>query len=454
MTQRRATGAKLRAAKPTTWLSDWKLPADHDAWSVLERAAVGRDKKLVKRRNEEMGADAPTFLRGAAGVMAADLAATEEATTGIRLEICGDAHVGNFGMYGSPERTRVLDITDFDEARPGPWEWDVCRLATSVVVTARHRDVDRDGAKAAATATVAAYCAALSELAGGSLIDRWYALACHRSLTGRDLAVADDDAASADIVARAQRLLDGAEDRKQSKTVKKLTADGVFNDDGGKQAPLAHEDRDAESVRLAYSAYVKTLPEALGRLLRGYEATAVATRPVGEGSLGLRNYLLLLQGPEAKDALILQVKEATPSQLDFGGLEPYPSVHEGERVARMQRSLQGVSDPLLGWTSIDGQAFYVRQFRDRKGSPELEVGEGQDIADYADDLAAFGRLCGVTLARAHARAAEDVGGELALINAYLGAGRHGHEEFREAVVSFARTYADVTEDDRRNLASR
>jgi uncharacterized protein (DUF2252 family) len=451
MTPDSATGAKLRAAKPTSWLSDWQLPAGHDATGVLDRAAEGRDEKLVMRRNKEMGDDAPTFLRGAAGVMAADLAETEHATTGIRLEICGDAHAGNFGMYGSPERIRVFDITDFDEARPGPWEWDVCRLATSVVVTARDRRVDPDGEKAAAAATVAAYCAALSELADGALIDRWYALARPKALTARDLAVADDDAASADAVARAQRLLDDAGDRTQAKTVKNLTADGEFTDDGGDQAPLAHGDPQAEAVRLAYGAYVKTLPDALGRLLRGYEATAVATRPVGQGSLGLRNYLLLLQGPRAKDALILQVKEATPSQLDFG-LEPYSSVHEGERVVRMQRSLQGVSDPLLGWTSIDGQAFYVRQFRDRKGSPTLEVDEGQDIDDYADDLAAFGRLCGVTLARAHARVAEDAGGELARINAYLGAGRHGHRQFQESVVAFARTYADVTEEDRRSLA--
>jgi uncharacterized protein (DUF2252 family) len=451
MTQLSATGANLRGARPTSWLRDWKLPADHDAASVRERAAAGRDPKLVERRNEEMAADAPTFLRGAAGVMAADLAPTEQATSGIRLEICGDAHLGNFGMYGSPERMRVFDITDFDEARPGPWEWDVCRLATSVVVTARDRGVDRDGEQAAVMATVAAYCDALSGLAEGSLIDRWYALARRKSLTGRDLALADDDASCADVLARAQRLLNRAEDRKQRKAVKKLTTEGTFNDDHGDQAPLRHGDPQAVSVRLAYRAYVQTLPEALGRLLRGYEATAVATRPVGEGSLGLRNYLMLLQGRRAKDALILQVKEATPSQLHFG-LEPYPSVHEGERVVRMQRSLQAVSDPLLGWTSIDGQAYYVRQFRDRKGSPRLEVEEGQDIADYAEDLAAFGRLCGVTLARAHARTAEDAGGELAQIDAYLRAGRHGREEFRESVLGFARTYADVTEDDRRSLA--
>jgi uncharacterized protein (DUF2252 family) len=446
----RAVGSELRASKPPDWLSDWKRPAGRDARGTLDRAAEGRDRDLVERRNKEMGSDAPTFLRGAAGVMARDLAETLADTTGIQLEICGDAHLGNFGMYGSPERKRVFDLTDFDEARPGPWEWDVCRLATSVVVTARDRGVDTQSEKLAAAETVGAYCDTINKLASGSLLGRWYALARCGSVKRRDLAAADEGSASADVVARAQRLLDGAADRTQANAVDELTAGGEFTDDGGDQTPLRGHDPRAQSVQLAYGAYVLTLPEALRRLLQGYQPTAVAERPVGEGSLGLRNYLLLLQGPEATDALVVQVKEATPSQLSFG-LEPYPTVHEGERVVRMQRTLQAVSDPLLGWTSIDGQAFYVRQFHDRKGAPKLEMDKKQGTADYASDLAAFGRLCGVTLARAHARAADDADGQLLQISAYLGAERRDHKAFQDAVLRFARSYAQVTEDDCKTL---
>jgi uncharacterized protein (DUF2252 family) len=450
----RDIGAKLRAAKPPGWLSDWKRPADRDPLRVLDRAAAGRDRDLVDRRNKEMGKDAPTFLRGAAGVMADDLAKTVGDTTGIWLDICGDAHLGNFGMYGSPERTRVFDVTDFDEARPGPWEWDVCRLATSVVVTARDRGVDSKGENAAVTATVGAYCDAITALASGSLIGRWYVLARSKSLKHLDVAVSDEGASSDDVVRRAQGLLDGADDRKQGATVQELTEGGTFkplpsDDDRSDQTPMASDEPEAESVRLAYESYVKTLPEAVRRMVQGYEVTAVAKRPVGEGSLGLRNYLLLLQGPDEKDALILQVKEATPSQLGFG-LAPYPCVHEGERVVRMQRTLQAVSDPFLGWTSIDGQAFYVRQFRDRKGSPKLEV-DKNGTADFVGDLVAFGRLCGVTLARAHARASDEAHGHLVQISAYLGTKAHEHKQFADGVVSFAHTYADVTKDDCQTL---
>jgi uncharacterized protein (DUF2252 family) len=433
---------------PPTWLREWTPPADRDAARELARAEEGRAPEFVRQRKEDMSRDAPTFLRGAAGVMAADLAATRGETTGIEIEICGDAHLGNFGMYGSPERIRVFDLTDFDEARPGPWEWDVCRLAASVVVTARDRKVGRDGQERAVRAAVAAYCDAVDELAGIPLIDRWYALARGKALDRGDLAAADGGAKA---VARAQRLLDGADDATQRKTVKDFTADRAFEaSEDNRVTPLADDDPKAESVRASYEPYVETLSDALARLLRGYRPIAVARRPSGQGSLGLQNYLLLVCAERRKDALILQVKEATPSQLAFG-LDPYDADHEGERVVRMQRALQAVSDPLLGWTTVDGQDFYVRQFRDRKGTADLLRPKRQDPADYAKDLAAFGRLCGVTLARAHARAAD---ARLGQISEALGAGRRGHGRFEDALVSFGRTYADVTEGDYKALARR
>jgi uncharacterized protein (DUF2252 family) len=429
---------------PWSWLRDWKPPADRDAARELARAEEGRDPEFVQKRKEAMAADAPTFLRGAAGVMAVDLASTREHATGIEIEICGDAHLGNFGMYGSPERVRVFDLTDFDEARPGPWEWDVCRLAASVVVTARDRGVDRAGQERGVRATIAAYCTAVEELASLPLIERWYAFARGKKLKRGDLADAGGR-----VLARAQDLLDGADDATQRGTVKDFTAGGEFKA-GDRVTPLADDAPKSTSVRASYDGYVENLSDALGRLLRGYRPAAVAERPAGQGSLGLQNYLLLVRGRRKKDALILQVKEATPSQLGFG-LEPYPAEHEGERVVRMQRALQAVSDPLLGWTLVDGQDFYVRQFRDRKGTAELLRPKGQKAANYADDLAAFGRLCGVTLARAHARAAD---GRLTEIGENLGAGSKRHARLADALVGFARTYADVTEDDHRALAER
>jgi uncharacterized protein (DUF2252 family) len=433
---------------PSAWLREWEPPADRDAAAVLERAEQGRDPEVVRQRKDAMSENAFTFLRGAAGVMAADLAPTRGDTTGIDIEVCGDAHLANFGMYGSPERTRVFDITDFDEARPAPWEWDVCRLATSVVVTARDGKVDHDGEERAVRAAVAAYCDAVAELAEVPLVDRWYALARGEALCRADVAAGGG---AAKAVARAQRMLDDADDETQRDTVKGFTVGRAFHaTKENKATPLADDDPKAASVLAAYEPYVETLSDALARLLRGYEPTAVARRPSGQGSLGLQNYLLLVVAERRRDALVLQVKEATPSQLAFG-LDPYPADHEGERVVRMQRALQAVSDPLLGWTTVDGQDFYVRQFRDRKGTADLVRPKKQAAADYGKDLAAFGRLCGVTLARAHARSAD---AHLKDIGDAAGAGRKGQRRFEDALVRFGRSYADVTEDDRKALAER
>jgi uncharacterized protein (DUF2252 family) len=391
-----------------------------------------------------MAEDDPTFLRGAAGVMARDLAASRSDVTGVWVDVCGDAHLGNFGTYGSPERHRLFDLNDFDEARAAPWEWDVCRLATSAVVTSRHLKLDEREQANVAGAAVAAYAETIAALATGPLIDRWYTMARCGALGHADIATREGDAGADELLANAAGLLEADDGRTQAKTVEKLTGEsGAFHDDDGKQEPI--DGRRAADVRRAYKAYLDTLPRGLRRLLSGYRATSVAKRPVGQGSLGLRNYLLLVEGGAANDALILQVKEATPSQLDFG-LDPLRVRHEGKRVARMQWTLQGASDPLLGWTSIGDQAYYVRQFRDMKSAPDLD-----DLDHPALNL--FARLCGTTLARAHARSADSVRGTLGRIAGYVGGSADEYAGFREAVVSFAHAYADVTAEDRRLLAS-
>src|SRR3954452_1788545 len=190
-TDARDAGSALRRERAPDWMRDWQPADDRHPKALLDQAAVGRDPALVKRRNDAMAESGPNFLRGAAGVMASDLAPALDRTTGLRLDICGDAHLGNFGMYASPERRRVFDLTDFDEARPGPWEWDLCRLATSVVVTARDRKVGPDDQQAAASAAVDAYMRTIMVLTHVPQIERWYALTKSKFLKPTDLALGD-----------------------------------------------------------------------------------------------------------------------------------------------------------------------------------------------------------------------------------------------------------------------
>src|SRR3954451_17097148 len=221
-TDARDTGRALRRGRAPDWMRDWQPGDDRDPKALLDHAAVGRDPALVKRRNDAMAESAPNFLRGAAGVMASDLAPALVRTTGIRFEICGDAHLGDFGMYAPPERRRVLDLTDFDEARPGPGEWPLCRLATSVVVIARDRKVKPDDQQAAAQAAVAAYAAVIERLSRCTLVDRWYALTHTKPLEPADLGVADSENHGEEAVGRARVLLDEPDDDDQAKTVEKL----------------------------------------------------------------------------------------------------------------------------------------------------------------------------------------------------------------------------------------
>jgi uncharacterized protein (DUF2252 family) len=437
-----ASGKQQRDNRPPTWMSEWQPPPDRDPMGVLERAAAGRDKGLVRKRNKEMAKDDPGFFRGAAGVMAADLAASRSSGSGLWVDICGDAHIGNFGTYGSPERQMIFDINDFDEARYAPWEWDLCRLAAGAVVVARDRKMDTQQQDDATRAVCTAYAGTLAKLGKGPLVARWYTMTQWESLTPEDLALGSHDD---DLLDRAAALIKQDDIREQADTVKQLVnGSGRFHEDKkkGKPRQTPIDDERADQVRQSLAAYRETLPTGLRRVLGGYKPVAVAIRPVGAGSLGLRNYIVLMQGGKRSDALILQVKEATPSQLEFG-LDPTPPRHEGERVVRMQQMLQGASDPLLGWTSIGEEEYYVRQFRDMKGAPELDELEGPD-------LVALGRLCGTALARAHARSASSAEGQLQRMSAYM----RDSDELCEAVVRFARTYADVTTHDRELLATK
>jgi uncharacterized protein (DUF2252 family) len=438
-----AHGERLRETHPAGWLGEWRPPRDRDPLRVLKHAARGRDPELVSQRNQDMGNDPWEFFRGAAGIMACDLKPARSKTSGVDVDICGDAHLGNFGMYGSPERTRVFDLNDFDEARPGPWEWDLCRLAASAAVAGRHKRDRPVPVDALVSAIVDSYGNTVAGLAAGRFIDRWYAFARQDSIIAADLGLAGGTSQVQDAVRMATQILGDAEDETQAATVAELVgSDGEFRD-AHKQRPL-HGNR-ADEVRHALVSYLKTVSPGLERLLSGYRPSAVAKRPVGEGSLGLPNYLLLIRAQNPGDELILQVKEAIPSQLELA-LKPLPKRHQGERVVEMARSMQGVSDPLLGWTTIDDRPYYVRQYRDRKGAPDLD-------ALNAEQLVAYVRLCSTTLARAHARGPATDEKQLTIISGYLGQTNTDRAEFRQGLTQFAARYADLTLQDQSALAA-
>ena len=383
------------------WLADWKPSEDRDPLHIIDESAEGRDQRLVERRERIMAdGGAFTFYRGAAGVMAADLGPLKTHTTGFVVDILGDAHIGNFGMYGSPERSRVFDVNDFDEAARGPWEWDVLRLATSAVVMERDRGSDADQQKATAKAAVGAYVDTAAALAEGPLIDRWYTMTRCDEPGCRDIAV--DIKGSEKTLKRVKNMLRADPKRTQAQTVAKFTHEGQFVEVKDKVAPI--DDDRATRVRATFEDYQSTIEPGLQRLLHGYTPSAVARVFAGQGSLGVRNFLMLVTGRRHDDALVLQLKEATTSALGYGGIKVTGAPHEGERVIGLQQALQAVSDPLLGWTSIGDEQYYVRQWRDMKSSPTLTEKQFKPA-----DREAYARLCGTTLARAHSRTIEGDG---------------------------------------------
>lgn len=298
-------GTDLRRTKPIAWIATWAPAKDRDPLAIINRVAEGRDPKLVATRNQEMGSSAFSFLRGAAAVMAADLSPSLQDTTGIELVICGDAHLGNFGAYFSPERTPVFDLNDFDEARLGPWEWDVCRLAASIAVAGGK--LQRGGKGDSVTPAVEAYTDALKRILAGPLVGRYYGLervAAGVSTTGKPKFSGVEHAF--------QPLFANLHVHTQEETVAELIKGG-----GRGSKFRSHAEVDpvqthvSHQVTAAYWTYLDTVATGLERLLDGYSPTSVALRPVGEGSLGLRDYLLLTTGHGQDDRLILQVKEAT-----------------------------------------------------------------------------------------------------------------------------------------------
>ncbi|MET9725228.1 DUF2252 domain-containing protein [Streptomyces zaomyceticus] len=416
----RAARKRVPRSSHGRWIPSSQRP---DPVGVLERQSEGRVPELVPLRYGRMAVSPFAFFRGAAAVMAADLAAQQH--TGLTVQLCGDAHLLNFGVYASPERTLLFDVNDFDETLPGPFEWDVKRLAASVTVAALQNGSTKPKAHRAALVATEAYRTAVRRLAGLGELAVWYERIAADELV--PLVRRDDRARFVNRLARARR-------RTSLQAFTKLTeADASGARHIVDDPPLLQRATDLDRVTLGkiFSDYRSSLAEERRILLDRYRFLDAARKVVGVGSVGTRCFVLLLEGRDETDPLILQIKEAGPSVL-----EPYltPSVypHQGRRVVSGQRLTQASSDIFLGWmTGPEQRHFYWRQLRDMKGSAEVESMSPSLLRDYA-------RLCGRALARAHARS-----GDRIAIAAYLG----GSDVFDRAMADFALAYARQNADD-------
>jgi uncharacterized protein (DUF2252 family) len=445
--ERAGRGKAARSAVPRASHAVYDPPADRpDPVGLLERQAATRVPDLVPVRYARMMASPFSYFRGAALSMAADLAATP--VSGLAVQACGDAHLSNFGVYASPERALVFDLNDFDETLPGPWEWDVKRLAASLEVAGRGNGWRPGPRRSVVTAAVARYREAMRVFAGQGDLAVWYARAetgALREQFGSQLAAREQG--------QADRALAKARTRDSLQALAKLTqqVDGRprIVADPPLVVPLADlvagaadQAKLETELRKLIAGYRRTLETDRRYLLEQFEFADMARKVVGVGSVGTRCWIVLMLGRDASDPLFLQVKEAERSVLeDFAGASAY--ANHGQRVVAGQRLMQAASDIFLGWqrTEVDPDGrphdFYVRQLRDGKFSADIE-------ALTVPGMRAYGELCGWTLARAHARS-----GDRIAIAAYLGQSA----AFDQAIAEFAAAYADQNERDHQALAA-
>jgi uncharacterized protein (DUF2252 family) len=371
-----------------------------------------------------MAASPYAFLRGAAAVHASDFAGLP--STGITPVICGDAHLGNFGFYASPERDLVFDLNDFDEAHPGAWEWDLRRLVASVWVAGRQNGSAEDDCDRAVRTCVAAYREQVRYLADRPLIGRSY----ERLDVDRLMESATEDSTVQEIERAARRARKRTSDRALPRFTEERDGERRIVD----EPPLITHPTPVQSDRVAAALddYLSTLRPHWARLLGGYSIVDIAHKVVGVGSVGLRAYVALLEGSSPDDVVFLQLKEARRSVVAryVHGESPRHE-HQGQRVVEYQQALQTVSDPFLGWTSVGQRQFYVRQFRDMKGAITIDGLDPGALTDYAG-------VCGLLLAKGHARTSG-----ASMIAGYVGSSG----KLDEALSQFARVYADQTERD-------
>ncbi|MGA8542342.1 MAG: DUF2252 domain-containing protein [Thermoplasmata archaeon] len=426
--QRYLAGRALRQQVPRSRHAEFVPPADRpDPIDLLEQSGRNRVPSLLPIRYGRMSASPFAFLRGSAGVMASDLASTP--TTGLRVQLGGDAHLCNFGIFATPERDEVFDVNDFDETLAGPWEWDVKRLATSLVVAARENGYSRRTSRDAVWTAVGGYRRAMNEFARMRYLDLWYV---HLDLSTLQKEVKRQGRKLVDRAMAQARRATGL--HLFPKATRRVRGEYQIRED----PPLIihyKDSADAEASRAFFHQYLRTLPDERRRLLDRYHLVDVAQKVVGVGSVGTVCSVLLLMGDsDVEDPLFLQVKEAT-----FSALEPYagPSkfANHAQRVVDGQHLIQEASDIFLGWSSLRSRDFYVRQLRDMKFSSDIGSLGPRAFLGQAE-------LCGTALAHAHART-----GDPASISGYLG----DRDVFDRAVGKFAEAYADQTARDYRAL---
>ncbi len=430
--ERRQLGKSVRTEVPREVHGDWAPAPDRpDPVALLEEQSLGRIPDLVPIRYGRMLVSPFAFYRGAALIMAADLARAP--STGIQVVACGDAHLSNFGVFATPERRLAFDVNDFDEAHPAPFEWDVKRLATSLVLVAREQGFGDETGRRMANAVASAYRTRMLELAPMGFLDAWYV---HIDVT--DLLQQARQSGSGKKRRWAKTFVEKASTRTNLGALQRLaetTPDGWRIKE---EPPLVVRPQlDAAQLavlRRAMEGYRASLRPDLRPILEHYVFADIARKVVGVGSVGLQAYIVLGIGMAKDDALFLQLKEARASVLD-AYTEPSRIGHQGERVVIGQRFMQGASDQLLGWMRVEGldrpHDFYVRQLRDWKMSFDLASADEKGLTRY-------GRTCAQALARAHARS----GSSLAIAG-YLGQG----PTFDDAIERFSVAYADQTERD-------
>ncbi|MER7753236.1 DUF2252 domain-containing protein [Kitasatospora sp. NPDC097643] len=431
----RERGKALRGRLPRERHAEFvPAPGRPTAVEAIEASNSGRIPGLVPIRVGRMAATPFAFLRGSAGLMAADLAGTP--VTGVAAQLCGDAHAANFGLYGDARGRLVMDINDFDETVPGPWEWDLKRLAASLVLAGRETGADESTARAAAQHAAGAYRRTMRTLAKLPALDAWNAVADEQLVSFAD---AHD---LADVLAKVGAKALGNTSAKFAARNTVRTADGDWRFTAAPPVLTEVTDATAHAVAESLGPYVATVPAEVRTLLSRHRVQDVAFRVVGTGSVGTRSYVVLLTD-HRDQPLVLQVKEARPSALlpyleQAGQPAPVQAAgHEGRRVVLGQKHMQVVSDTLLGWTTVDGLPYQVRQFRNRKGS----VDPAALLPDQLDDYA---RITGALLARAHAHTADP-----GLLAGYCGK----NEALDEAIAAFAVAYADRTEADHADLVA-
>ncbi len=435
-----AKGKNLRKQVPRSSHGSWSPAADRpDPLSLLQGEDKGRLQELLPIKYGRMMASPFAFLRGSAVVMASDLAPTP--VTGLNVALCGDAHLSNFGIFATPERDVVFDVNDFDETYPGPWEWDLKRLAASAVVAGRGNGLDDKRNKKLAATVSKAYRAAMQRLAAMSNLDIWYNQVDASTVVNL---FSQHDKKSAK---QAQKTVKKARSHTTGHTLDQLTevVDGKRQIKNNpplvvRLSDLATEEQkkqaaDHGDVEKAWQEYISSLPEERRRLLERYRISDAALRVGGVGSVGTRCTIVLFEGDKPEDALILQQKEA-----DHSALEPYLVKHdypsEAERVVVGQRLMQASSDIFLGWDhGPSGTQYYWRQLKDMKGSFDVTLLDAKGLATYL-------AVCAACLARAHARS-----GDPAEISSYLG----NSTVIDKAISKFALAYADQTEKDHQAL---